>query len=209
MSCFHVLYRERDLGEFHLHVPGTHNVLNATAAIAVGIGLDVQVERIREALANFRGVDRRFQLKGEVAGIRVFDDYGHHPTEIKATLAAARQCGFRRVHVIFQPHRYTRTQLLLDEFANAFVDADTVCILDIYAAGEQPIANVTAERVAELINKTGGPPARYCDSFEGAINTAIDSAQAGDVILTLGAGSVSQLGPQIVERLQSRTAARV
>ena len=201
MSRFRVRYRERDLGEFHLHVPGVHNVLNATAAIAVGIGLDVEVARIREALNTFRGVDRRFQFKGEVGGVRVFDDYGHHPTEIKATLAAARQCGFRRIHVIFQPHRYTRTQMLLDDFATAFVDADTLCVLDIYAASEQPIPGVTAEHMAELITEHGGCAARYCGSFEGAIATAIDSAQPGDVILTLGAGSVSQLGPQIVEQL--------
>jgi UDP-N-acetylmuramate--alanine ligase len=209
MSHFRVRYRDRDLGHFHLHVPGAHNVLNATAAIAVGIGLDVEVERMREALETFRGVDRRFQLKGEVNGVRVFDDYGHHPTEIKATLAAARQCGFRRVHVIFQPHRYTRTQLLLHEFATAFGDADTVCILPIYAASEQPIPNVTAERVAGEIVRHSAPATHYCDSFEAAIASTVEAAQAGDVILTLGAGSVSQLGPQIVERLQSRAAARV
>ena len=108
----------RDLGEFQLHVPGEHNVRNATAAIAVGIGLDVPIEKIREGLAKFNGVDRRFQLKGRVDGVTVIDDYGHHPTEIRATLAAARQCGFRRIHVIFQPHRYTRTQLLFEEFAD-------------------------------------------------------------------------------------------
>jgi UDP-N-acetylmuramate--alanine ligase len=209
MSRFRVRYRERDLGEFHLHVPGAHNVLNATAAIAVGIGLDVEVARIREALDSFRGVDRRFQFKGEVAGVRVFDDYGHHPTEIKATLQAARQCGFRRVHVIFQPHRYTRTQKLLDEFATAFHDADTVCVLDIYAASEQRIPGVNASHVADLITREGGVAARYCDSFEGAMNTAIEAAQAGDVILTLGAGSVSQLGPQIVDKLKDRAAAQV
>jgi len=209
MSRFRVRYRERDLGEFHLHVPGAHNVLNATAAIAVAVGLDVEPARIREALNTFRGVDRRFQLKGEVGGIRVLDDYGHHPTEIKATLAAARQCGFRRIHVIFQTHRFTRTQLLLDQFASAFTDADSVCILPIYAASEQPIPGVTAERVAELITGHGGAHAKFCDSFDGAVAMAVDDAQPGDVILTLGAGSVSQLGPQIVERLQARTAARV
>ena len=126
LAVFRVQYRGADLGEFRLRVPGAHNVLNATAAIAVGMGLDVPVERIREALEKFNGVDRRFQLKGRVNGVTVIDDYGHHPTEIRATLAAARQCGFGRVHVIFQPHRYTRTQLLMDEFATAFRDADSV-----------------------------------------------------------------------------------
>jgi len=116
LSRFRVSYRKRDLGEFTLHVPGVHNILNATAAIAVGIGLDVSVEAIRTGLDQFRGVDRRFQLRGRAAGITVIDDYGHHPTEIKATLAAARQCGFRKVHVIFQPHRFTRTRDLMREF---------------------------------------------------------------------------------------------
>src|SRR5437660_4383487 len=114
VSRFHVHFHEKDLGEFNLHVPGAHNVLNATAAIAVGIGLDISVEHIRGALDSFRGVDRRFQLRGQAAGITVIDDYGHHPTEIKATLAAARQCEYRKIHVIFQPHRYTRTRWLLD-----------------------------------------------------------------------------------------------
>jgi UDP-N-acetylmuramate--alanine ligase len=126
VSHFRVAYGERDLGEFRLHVPGAHNVLNATAAIAVGIGLDITADDIRMALENFRGVDRRFQLRGKAAGISVIDDYGHHPTEIRATLSAARQCGFGKIHVIFQPHRYTRTRDLMDEFATAFEDADTL-----------------------------------------------------------------------------------
>src|SRR5205085_4612743 len=126
--------RGTNLGEFRLRVPGAHNIFNATAAIAVGIGLDLQVEQIRAALESFRGVDRRFQLRGKAAGVSVIDDYGHHPTEIRATLAAARQCGYRKVHVVFQPHRYTRTRDLMEEFANAFHDADTLQVLDIYAA---------------------------------------------------------------------------
>ncbi len=125
-SAFRVRYHGKDLGEFHLHVPGEHNVRNATAAIAVGFGLDIPMEKIREGLEKFSGVDRRFQLKGRANGVAVIDDYGHHPTEIRATLAAARQCGFSRIHVIFQPHRYTRTQLLLDDFAKSFRDADSI-----------------------------------------------------------------------------------
>ncbi|MGC1653668.1 MAG: UDP-N-acetylmuramate--L-alanine ligase, partial [Candidatus Sulfotelmatobacter sp.] len=128
LSQFAVRYRDQDLGEFTLHVPGMHNVLNATAAIAVGVGLDVGLEAIRTALDQFRGVDRRFQLRGRVAGVSVIDDYGHHPTEIKATLAAARSCGFRKIHVVFQPHRYTRTRDLLEEFATAFGDADSLFV---------------------------------------------------------------------------------
>src|SRR5271156_5062592 len=128
LNTFRVTYRKKDLGEFTLHVPGVHNILNATAAIAVGVGLDVAVEAIRAGLDQFRGVDRRFQLRGRVAGVSVIDDYGHHPTEIKATLAAARQCAFRKVHVVFQPHRYTRTRDLMEEFTTAFGDADSLFV---------------------------------------------------------------------------------
>ena len=168
---------------------------NATAAIAVGIGLDIPIEKIREGLAKFNGVDRRFQLKGRANGVTVIDDYGHHPTEIRATLAAARQCGFRRIHVIFQPHRYTRTQLLLDEFATAFGDADTVAVLDIYAASETPIPGVTGERLAERISEAGSDAAAYCSAHSPRQPSwRAEAAQPGDLVLTLGAGNVSQLG---------------
>jgi UDP-N-acetylmuramate--alanine ligase len=203
ISRFHVTFKQKALGEFRLHVPGVHNVLNATAAIAVGIGLDVNVEQIRDALENFRGVDRRFQLRGTAAGISVIDDYGHHPTEVRATLAAARQCGFRKIHVIFQPHRYTRTQSLMDEFANAFDDADTLFILDIYAASEPPIEGITGEILTQHIQEAG-KETRYASSFAEAAQAVVAGAQEGDMILTLGAGSVSQLGPMILEKLQPR-----
>src|SRR5713226_7402658 len=206
ISRFHVTYRGQDLGEFRLHVPGAHNVLNATAAIAVGIGLDIQIEQIRAALENFRGVDRRFQLRGQAAGVSVIDDYGHHPTEIRATLAAARQCAYRKIHVVFQPHRYTRTQLLMDEFAGAFQDADTLFILDIYAASEQAIEGVTGEVLARRICEKGGRTAQYVGSFADAATSAAAAAQEGDMILTLGAGSVSQLAAMILESLQAREA---
>ena len=204
ISRFHVTFKQKPLGEFRLHVPGAHNVLNATAAIAVGIGLDVNVEQIRTALENFRGVDRRFQLRGTASGVSVIDDYGHHPTEVRATLAAARQCGFRKIHVIFQPHRYTRTHLLMDEFATAFHDADTLFVLDIYAASEPPIEGITGEILAQHIREIGKHEARYTSSFAEAAEAVVDGAQAGDMILTLGAGSVSQLGPMILEKLQAR-----
>jgi len=203
VSRFHVLYRGQDLGEFLLHVPGAHNVLNATAAIAVGVGLEVPTGQIRDALETFRGVDRRFQLRGKVAGVSVVDDYGHHPTEIRATLAAARECGLRKVHVIFQPHRYSRTQNLMKEFARAFTDADSLFVLDVYAAGEQSIEGVTGEALARTICETGGT-AVYCHSFEQAVASAVSVAQEGDMVLTLGAGSVSQLGPMILEKLGAR-----
>jgi UDP-N-acetylmuramate--alanine ligase len=199
-----VTYQKKDLGEFTLHVPGVHNVLNATAAIAVGVGLDIPVDAIRTALDQFRGVDRRFQLRGTAAGVSVIDDYGHHPTEIKATLAAARQCGFRKIHVIVQPHRYTRTRDLMEEFANAFTDADSLFVLDIYAASEKPIEGITAEVLAQRIREKCGKPVEYVSSVADAVGAATNVAQNGDMILTLGAGSISQLGPMILEKLSDR-----
>jgi UDP-N-acetylmuramate--alanine ligase len=208
-SAFRVQYHGKDLGEFHLHVPGEHNVRNATAAIAVGIGLDIPVEKIRAGLEKFNGVDRRFQLKGRANGVTVIDDYGHHPTEIRATLAAARECGFRKIHVIFQPHRYTRTQLLLDDFATAFDAADSVTVLDIYAASESPIPGITGELLAERISHAGGTQAIYANSFAEAAELASTTAQPGDLVLTLGAGNVVQLAPQVLEALETHAAQRL
>ncbi len=206
-SHFAVDYRGKPLGDFHLCVPGNHNVLNATAAIAVGVGLDIDPERIREALENFRGVDRRFQLRGRAAEVSVIDDYGHHPTEVRATLSAARQCGFKRVHVIFQPHRFTRTRDLLDQFGAAFADADTVMVLDIYAASEPPIPGITGERLAQAIQSSGKQSARYASSFDEAARQVAALAEPGDMVLTLGAGNVSQLGPMVLEQLKLKHAA--
>jgi UDP-N-acetylmuramate--alanine ligase len=218
LSRFHVSYgkageSKKDLGEFTLHVPGLHNILNATAAIAVGVGLDISVDAIRTALDQFRGVDRRFQLRGRAAGVSVIDDYGHHPTEIRATLAAARECGFRKVHVIFQPHRYSRTRDLMEEFTTAFADADSLIVLDIYAASEKPIEGITGDALARRIRESngkkedGGKNVEYASSFADAVTSAVAAAHDGDMIMTLGAGSVSQLGPMIVERLKEREAA--
>jgi UDP-N-acetylmuramate--alanine ligase len=207
-SHFMVDYRGKLLGDFHLHVPGAHNVLNATAAVAVGVGLDIPADLIREGLENFRGVDRRFQLRGRAAGVSVIDDYGHHPTEIRATLAAARQCGFQRVHVVFQPHRYTRTRDLLEEFGAAFGDADNIFILDIYPASEAPIPGVTGESVAAAIEKRGGKRARHVASFDDAVREVAALAESGDMVLTLGAGNVSHLGPQVLEQLKAREKAQ-
>jgi len=210
LSHFSVTYKEKsgrdkDLGEFSLHVPGVHNVLNATAAIAVGTALDIAADQIRTALSAFRGVDRRFQVKGKAGGVTVIDDYGHHPTEIRATLAAARQCGFRRVHVIFQPHRYTRTRDLMEEFATAFADADTLQVLDIYAASEKPIEGVTGAALAQRIAESGKLAVKYAPAFVEAASKACAAAEPGDMILTLGAGSVSQMGPMIVEQLGKKS----
>ena len=209
MSRFQVSYgktgeKKNNLGEFTLHVPGVHNILNATAAIAVGVGLDIGVDAIRHALDQFRGVDRRFQLKGQAAGVSVIDDYGHHPTEIKATLAAARSCGFKKVHVIFQPHRYTRTRDLMEDFTTAFNDADTLFVLDIYAASEKPIEGISGQDLAHRIREKTEKHVEYAESFTDAIASSVEAAHDGDMILTLGAGSVSQLGPMILDKLKER-----
>ena len=200
-SRFTVTYNDKNLGDFRLHIPGLHNISNATAAIAVGVGLDINLEQIRTALESFRGVDRRFQLRGKVGGISVVDDYGHHPTEIRATLAAARQCKYNKIHVVFQPHRYTRTQFLMDEFANAFGDADSLFLLDIYPASEAPIEGVTSEVLAQKI--AGHLPVDHINTFADAAASVAAIAEAGDMILTLGAGNVGQLAPMILEKLQS------
>jgi UDP-N-acetylmuramate--alanine ligase len=202
LTRFQVTYKEKDLGPFTLHVPGVHNVLNATAAIAVGTALDIPAKQIRTALDGFRGVDRRFQLKGKVGGVTVIDDYGHHPTEIRATLAAVRQCGFHRIHVIFQPHRYTRTRDLFGEFATAFAGADTLIVLDIYAASEKAIDGISGEALSRQIASDGKQMAIYAPSFGDAVEKVTAAARAGDMVLTLGAGNVSQIGPMILERIE-------
>lgn len=190
------------LGPFDLHVPGRHNVLNATAAIAIARQLEIAPEKIAEGLSHFRGVDRRFQLRGAARGVTVVDDYGHHPTEIRATLAAARECGYKRILVVFQPHRYSRTADLIDEFTTAFNAADAVMVLPIYAASEEPIPGVTAEGLAERVRiEVGGPRVEYAPDFATAVSAVSAAAQEGDLILTLGAGSVSQLAPQILAAL--------
>jgi len=187
------------LGPFELHVPGHHNVLNATAAVAIAHQLEVPGGRIAEGIKNFRGVDRRFQLRGTARGITVVDDYGHHPTEIKATLAAARECHHARLHVIFQPHRYTRTRDLFEEFKTAFKDTDTLVVLPIYAASEEPIEGITADKLAAAIQ---GPKVQVAHDFPAAVAAIVAQAKEGDLIMTLGAGNVSQLAPQILAALE-------
>lgn len=198
LSRFQVTVAGTILGPFELHVPGRHNILNATAAVAIAHQLEVPAGKIAEGLRNFRGVDRRFQQRGVARGVTVVDDYGHHPTEIRATLQAARQCSFKRIHVVFQPHRYTRTRDLIDDFAGAFTAADSVFVLPIYAASEEPIPGVTAESLAARIEKA---KAEFVADFPAALAAVTKAATEGDLILTLGAGSVSQLAPQIVEAL--------
>jgi len=200
-ATFEVNTRGLVLGPFHLHVPGRHNVLNATAAVAIGVQLGLTPEAIAAGLDTFRGVDRRFQTKGQARGITVIDDYGHHPTEIRATLQAARECGYGRVLVLFQPHRYTRTRDLMDEFSTAFGDADALQVLDIYAASEPPLEGITGEALANRIRETGGGRVAYAPSVQEAVERLAADARDGDMILTLGAGNVSQAGPLLLERL--------
>jgi len=197
---FQVVTAAGPLGPFELHVPGRHNVLNATAAVAIAHQLGVSADNIAEGLNHFRGVDRRFQLRGKARGVTVVDDYGHHPTEIRATLAAARECGFKKLHVVFQPHRYSRTLDLLDRFRNAFLDADSVIVLPIYAASEEPIPGVTAELLAARIE---GPAVQFAPDFAAAVAAVAAQAKEGDLVLTLGAGNVSQLAPQILAALEA------
>ncbi|MGC1420996.1 MAG: UDP-N-acetylmuramate--L-alanine ligase [Terracidiphilus sp.] len=189
------------LGAFELHVPGRHNTLNATAAVAIAHQLGLAPEKIAAGISSFRGVDRRFQIRGQARGVTVVDDYGHHPTEIRATLAAAREYSKGRIHVVFQPHRYSRTRDLLDEFGGAFTDADSVFVLPIYAASEEPLPGITAEL---LTSKITSPVAQYAPDSVAAIDAVAATAREGDLIMTLGAGSVSQLGPQILAALQTR-----
>jgi UDP-N-acetylmuramate--alanine ligase len=203
-SCFAVNYKGLMLGRFRLHVPGRHNVLNATAAVAVGVQLGVAPDQIAAGLESFRGVDRRFQTKGVVQSVTVVDDYGHHPTEIVATLQAARECGYKRVHVLFQPHRFTRTRDLMIEFAGAFRDADSVEVLDIYAASEEPIAGVDAQALVKAMRGVSGGEVAYAASVPEAVKVLVGRAKAGDAILTMGAGSVSQAGTALLEGLAAK-----
>jgi len=198
---FHLRSRNADLGEFNLNVPGDHNVLNATAAIAVAIELGVHPDVVREGLKKFTGVGRRFEVRGVVRGVTVVDDYGHHPTEIGATLAAAKSVCHKRIHVLFQPHRFTRTQHLMDDFARSFHAADQVVVLDIYAASEKPIEGVNSPALVERMRQFGHRGVEYAASSAAGVEAICAAAEPGDLILTLGAGSVSQLGEKILARL--------
>ncbi len=190
-----------ELGRFALSVPGAHNVSNALAAILVGLELDVPVRAIREGLAQFSGVERRFQIRGERRGILIVDDYGHHPTEIRATLAAAKEGWGRRVVVVFQPHRYTRTRDLFAEFCTAFYQADALLLLDIYPAGEPPIEGITAQALVAGVREHGHRDATWIESRDAAVERLVQLTRPGDMVITLGAGDVWKVGPALLERL--------
>ena len=202
-STFTVLKGSEVLGEVSLPVPGKHNVYNALAAIAVALEIDIPFEKIAEGFKNFKNANRRFQFKGEAKGITIVDDYGHHPTEIVATLDAARKGAIgKRIVVIFEPHRYTRTQDLLEDFARAFNNADVLYVLDIYAASENPIDGISAESLTEKIKLYGHKNANYLGDIETAVEKVVPELCEGDLLITLGAGSVTKLSDQILEKLK-------
>ena len=201
-----VLYRHGEaLGEILLNLPGRHNVLNATAAAAVGLELDIPFAVVKSALETIDGVQRRMEIKGEAAGVTVVDDYGHHPTEIKTTLEAARGCWpDRRLVVAFQPHRHTRTRDLWSDFTRAFYQSDILVVLPIYAAGEEPVEGVTAEALFEDIRRFGHKDARYVGDTPAALAHLEETLRPGDVFLTLGAGNVWRMGESLLARLKAR-----
>ncbi|MDI6744043.1 MAG: UDP-N-acetylmuramate--L-alanine ligase [Thermodesulfovibrionales bacterium] len=206
---FDVVYKGEKLGNFSLPVPGVHNILNSLAAIIVARELKIETGVIKEALKKFSGIQRRFELKGEENGIKVFDDYGHHPTEIKATLNAAKDGLLTRqvagrLFVIFQPHRYTRTKDLMDEFTPCFSEADILCLMDIYSAGEKPINGIDSNVLLDRIKKTGHKDAAYFPDREKLADNLLARLRSGDVVFTLGAGDVWKLGEEILKRIKVR-----
>ena len=220
---FEAVYKGRNLGVFELPAPGTHNVLNCLAAIGVALILKMDITGVRDALKRFSGIQRRLEFKGEVDGIKVYDDYGHHPSEVKATLKAVKEGlvtgrgsaaagqGARagderpgRLIVLFQPHRYTRTKDLLEEFSGSFGDADLLVVVDIYPAGEAPIEGVNSETLVERVRKAGYRDVIYEKDREGAIKSVIAAVKRGDIILTLGAGNVWKIGEEILSKLRDK-----
>lgn len=198
---FRVLFKGSSLGNVRLNVMGRHNAENALASFAVGMELGMSFERIRDGLAEFRGIDRRLQVKGEGKGILVIDDYGHHPEEIRVTLNALRESFSKRVVVIFQPHRYTRTHLLFNDFVSVLKEADVLFILDIYPAGESPIEGVESKRLAEAIKDAGHKSVFYVDGMDDVILRVFNVLRPGDLVLTLGAGNVGTLGEKIAKEI--------
>jgi UDP-N-acetylmuramate--alanine ligase len=203
-SRFHLVRDGRDLGEFQLRVPGAHNILNAAAAATAALWGGAPLEAVREGLQRFSGAQRRFQRIGTAAGVEIVDDYAHHPTEIRATLAAARQtCPAGRTVAVFQPHRYSRTAALGAELGEALADADAVVVTDVYAAGEAPVPGITGELVAEAARRVG-TPTHFVPTGGDLVRTVSEIAKAGDLVLTLGAGDITEVGPMLLRRLEAR-----
>ncbi len=195
---FDVVVKGKDLGMFSTPVIGMHNVLNVVAAIGVGMELKIPVETIRKALSGFKGIQRRFEFKGEKSGIKVFDDYGHHPTEIKAVLEAARMSIDKRIFVVFQPHRYSRTHNLMSEFAESFVNADELAVMDIYPAGEKPIEGVSSEKLVKHVQKYNKSVWHEADE-QALMKKLRKKMRSGDMLITLGAGNVYRIAEKFME----------
>jgi len=204
-TVYRLLHRGEDLGEMELIVPGLFNVYNSLAAIAIGRELGMDTGTIREGLAAFTGVQRRLELKGTAGGITVVDDYGHHPTEIRATLSAARQRWKGRLIVVFQPHRFTRTQALFDEFVVSFQDADVLIINDIYPASEEPIPGINSAALWASIKENGHPCVEYIARVPKTVEYLMETAVPGDTIITLGAGGVYKVGEAFLERMKKES----
>ena len=202
VTNFRVRHQGKELGPFRLTIPGVHNVSNALAAIAVALELDAPLDLIRTGMAAFSGVERRFHVRGEKDGVVVVDDYGHHPTEIRLTLTAVKTVWPGRLVVIFQPHRYSRTRDLLDDFAHAFDQADVVYVTSVYAAGESPVTGVSGETLVERIRTAGHPEVHWMENTDGAVSRLIPDLQPGDRVLTLGAGDVWKMGVELLRTLE-------
>ncbi|HEY4776971.1 MAG TPA: UDP-N-acetylmuramate--L-alanine ligase [Candidatus Acidoferrales bacterium] len=204
-SEFRLKYHDEDLGIFHLpSPPGIHNVRNAAAAAAVGLSLNVPADLIRAGLAKFSGVGRRFEIKGEYGGVTLIDDYGHHPAEIRATLEAARGCGYKRLLVLFQPHRYSRTKFLWEDFRRSFNEADILVITEIYAAGEAAVDGVNGEILSEAISTAGHKNVVFTSTMQAGMEFLYREARPGDAIMTIGAGSVNRVLDQLAMLLASK-----
>ena len=191
-------------GVLDLHVPGRHNLLNGLAAVAVGLELGLSIAQVTDALGKFRGVERRFHLCGEVDGVLVVDDYAHHPTEIEAVLSTARESFGRRVVVGFQPHRYSRTRDLLGEFGTALAGADEIVLTNIYSAGEEKLPGVGVKELAEVVRSSTKAKVQVVEEVEEMASALVGVTRPGDLVLTLGAGSIGQIGPQIIDVLKKR-----
>lgn len=199
---FSVLRGDTSLGKIKIHSPGRHNAQNALAAVAVGLELGMSFEDVREGLSKFRGIDRRMQIKGSSRGITVVDDYAHHPREIEVTIEAIKQTGAGRLVVMFQPHRYSRTSLLFDDFVRVLLQADKLFLLDIYAASEDPIEGVSSQKLYDALKESGHKDVTYINGSQNVKDTVLEAVETGDTVLTLGAGNVWAYGEEIAEEIK-------
>ncbi len=203
-TSFTVHHQGTEIGRMSFRMPGRHNVLNALAAVAVAVELDIPFKAISEGIYDFGGVQRRFQIRDRIGDIMVVDDYGHHPAEIKATLSAARAGWDRRVVAVFQPHRFSRTKALFDEFVTAFYQADHLVVTDIYPAGEAPIPGVESSLLVEGVLLHGHKDACHIPDKEAVIEHLLSEVREGDLVITLGAGNIWQVGEEFARRLRER-----